>query len=60
MDFKIKRTAVKFILVGDLTPIIPCVVLFGFDDLHLECVYLQQKASKLSLALVVEIGAYLP
>lgn len=45
MYFKIECAAVKLILIGDLTPVVSCIVLFGLDDLHLKCVHLQQNAS---------------
>lgn len=39
--FQVKRAAVKFVLVGDLTPVVSSIVVFGLDDMHLKCVNLQ-------------------
>lgn len=40
-NFQVEGTAVKLVFVGDLTPVIPCIVIFGFDDMHLKSMYLQ-------------------
>lgn len=39
--FQVKGTAVKFVLVGDLTPVVSSIVVFGLDDMHLKCVNLR-------------------
>lgn len=40
--FQVKGAAVKLVLVGDLTSVVPCVVLLGFDDVHLKGVDLSE------------------
>lgn len=44
-NFQVKGTAVKLVLVGDLTPVVASVVLFGLDDVHLKSVNLSESCS---------------
>jgi len=42
-DLQVKRAAIKFVFVGDLTSVIPCIVLLRLNDVHLKGVDLQGK-----------------
>lgn len=39
-DLQVKRAAIKFVFVGDLTSVISCIILLCLDDVHLKRVNL--------------------
>lgn len=44
-DFKVKRATVKLVLIGNLTAIVPCIILLSLNDMHLKCVNLKIKCN---------------
>lgn len=54
--FQVKGAAVKLVLVGDFASVVPGVVFFGFDDVHLKCVDLPEWETVLKVGLTSPAG----
>ncbi len=42
-NLQVKRAAIKFVFVADLTSVIPCIVILRLYNVHLKGVNLQQR-----------------